>query len=128
MKNRIAICLAATLMLSYLAQSALRVGSSKAHGMLHGVVTDPSGAVIPRALVTISSGEFLQSASTDETGQYRFPGLAPGHYRVRITSTGFSAFKKAGLVLSPGYETEANAQLVIPASRQEITVTDRAQR
>jgi uncharacterized surface anchored protein len=93
--------------------------------MLHGIVTDPSGAVIPGASVIVSSGEYVQTVSTDETGQYTISGLAPGHYRVHIHSAGFSIFGSSGLVLSPGYETEADAQLSISPSRQVVTVSAR---
>ena len=72
----------------------------------------------------MSSGQFVRTLSTDETGQYAIPGLSPGHYRVQIHSAGFSTFEKAGLVLSAGYQTEADAQLSIRTAKQEITVTD----
>ena len=119
MNNRAIIFVAAGFMAAFLAHSAPRT----ANGTIHGIVTDPSGAVIPGASVIVSSGEFVQSVLTDETGQYTVAGLAPGHYRVHIHSTGFSIFGRSGLVLSAGYETEADAQLTISPSRQVVTVT-----
>jgi protocatechuate 3,4-dioxygenase beta subunit len=121
MNNRAIICVAAALMAAFLAHSAPRSHSIE-NGTLHGIVTDSSGAVIPGALVVVSSGDFVKSASTDEAGQYTFRGLAPGHYRVHIHATGFSIFGRSGLVLSAGYETEADAQLTINPSRQVVTV------
>jgi protocatechuate 3,4-dioxygenase beta subunit len=123
MNNRAIICLAAALMVAFLTQSALRAHSSTPSATLHGMVTDPSGAVIPGAAVIVASGEFVQTVSTDETGQYTVSGLPPGHYRVHVHSAGFSIFGSAGLVLAPGYETEADAQLTISPSRQVVTVT-----
>src|SRR6266852_4030591 len=64
----------------------------------HGMVTDPSGAAIPGAAVIVSSGEFVQSVSTDDAGQYRIGGLEPGYYRVHVRSAGFTAFNRTGLV------------------------------
>jgi hypothetical protein len=125
MKNRAMIYLAAALMATCLAQSAPRTQNAMAKGTLHGVVTDPSGAAIPSASVIVTNGNFVQSVSTDETGQYTVTGLAAGHYRVQIHSAGFSTLDRSGLVLSPGYETEADAQLTISAPRQEITVAAR---
>jgi hypothetical protein len=112
----------AALMAAFLAQSAPRVNSPMVNATLHGVVTDPSGAAIPGASVIVSSGEFVQTVSTDETGQYKVSGLAPGHYRVHIHANGFSIYGRSGLVLSAGYETEANAQLNISPARQVVTV------
>ena len=122
----LAAALIATFFFFFFAAAAILGSSSKTRAMLHGMVTDPSGAAIPGALVTVSSGELVHTVSTDESGQYVLPGLAPGHYSVWIHSTGFATFKKAGLVLSAGYETEGDAQLAISAQTQEITVTDRA--
>jgi hypothetical protein len=123
MNNRAIIYLAAALMAAFLAQSAPRAHSLVENGTLHGIVTDPSGAVIPGAAVIVSSGDSVQSVFTDETGQYTVAGLAPGHYRVHIHSAGFSIFGRSGLVLSAGYETEADAQLMISPARQVVTVT-----
>jgi len=86
------------------------------------MVTDPSGAAVPGATVIASSDDFVQNVSTDETGRYTLSGLAPGHYSVHIHAAGFSIFGRSGLVLSAGYETEANAQLTISPSRQVVTV------
>jgi hypothetical protein len=123
MKNRVMIYLAGAILVTFLAQSAPVTRSSTARGALHGIVTDPSGAAIPRASVIVSGDHFAQTVATDETGQYEVAGLRPGHYRVRVRSAGFDPFDRAGLVLSAGYETEADAQLAIRATRQEITVT-----
>ena len=123
MNNRAIACMAAALMAAFLAQSAPRVHSSAESGTLHGIVTDPSGAVIPGATVIVSSDDFVQSVSTDENGQYTVGGLAPGHYRVHIHSEGFSIFGRAGLVVSAGYETEADAQLTVSPSKQVVTVS-----
>ena len=125
MNKRAITFLAAALMAALLAQSAPRIHSSTENGTLHGVVTDPSGAAIPGATVIVSSGEFVQSVSTDETGQYTVSGLAPGHYRVHIHANGFSIYGRSGLVLSAGYETEADAQLIISPAKQVVTVRAR---
>jgi protocatechuate 3,4-dioxygenase beta subunit len=125
MNNRAIVFLAAALMAAFLAQSAPRVHSSVEGGTLHGMVTDPSGAAIPGATVIVSSGEFVRNVPTDETGRYTLSELAPGHYSVHIHAAGFAIFGRSGLVLSAGYETEANAQLTISPSRQAVTVSAR---
>jgi Carboxypeptidase regulatory-like domain len=123
MKNRVMIYFAGAILVTFLAQSAPVTRSSTASGALHGIVTDPSGAAIPRASVIVAGEGFAQSVATNEAGQYELAGLRPGHYRVEVRSAGFDPFEKDGLVLSAGYETEADAQLAIRATRQEITVT-----
>ena len=55
-----------------------------------GTVTDPSGGVVPSSRVTVhqlETGEERQTA-TGPNGQYRFVGLAAGHYEIRFESPG----------------------------------------
>jgi carboxypeptidase family protein len=122
MKIRMLVYLTAAVLVAFLALSAPGAQSGTAKGSLHGIVTDPSGAAIPGASVFVSDGHGEEEVATNETGQYTVPGLAPGHYRVQIHSAGFSAFEKSGLVISAGYETEGDAQLVLSAVKNEITV------
>lgn len=91
---------------------------------MHGIVTDPSGAVIPNATVLIAGPGYRQTIATNRQGVFVVAGLPAGEYRVRVQSAGFSAYFKSGLVAAPGYETEADAQLNIRPRRQEITVTE----
>ena len=102
----------------------LAPGNPPPGATMHGIVTDPSGAVIPHAVVLVAGPNFRQTISTDLRGAFTIAGLPAGEYRVRIQSAGFATFFKSGLVAAPGYETEADAQLNIGSSRQEITVTE----
>lgn len=61
----------------------------QARGVLHGTLTDPTGAGIPGALVTARSQTDAHTTYTDRDGRYRFAGLQPGRYRVTINVTGF---------------------------------------
>ena len=89
---------------------------------IHGNVTDPSGAVIPGAMVTISNSQWTLTVSTDDAGQYVVSGLAPGHYRVRVRFGGFAAFDKTNFVVAPAHETEVTAQLELREGRQVVSV------
>src|SRR5438477_10042564 len=75
-----------------LAQSALS-------GTIAGIVTDPSGAVLPGVTVEASSPaliEKLRTVVTDGEGQYRIVDLRPGVYTVTFTLAGFSTVKREG--------------------------------
>jgi hypothetical protein len=58
---------------------------------LNGTVTDPSGAVIPGATVTLTNPatKATKTATTSGSGFYNFTELAPGTYAVKVTATGF---------------------------------------
>ena len=104
--------------------SQLAPGNPPPGATMHGVVTDPTGAVIPNATVLIAGANFKETVVTDRQGAYLVTGLQGGEYKVRVQSTGFAIYFKAGLVASPGYETEANAELSIGQTKQEITVSE----
>lgn len=64
---------------------------SQQFSSLSGTVTDPSGAVIPGATVTIESVDrgFTREAITDEGGRYVFPQIQPGRFKVTAKASGF---------------------------------------
>src|SRR5581483_2609169 len=60
-------------------------------GDVAGTVTDPTGAVIPNASVTLKSLDTgaVQTTTTTAGGSYRFTLLKPGRYQVTANQTGF---------------------------------------
>ena len=66
---------------------------------LTGTVTDPSGAVIPRAQVLINdvATAVTRNIVTDNSGFYSAPNLLPGTYEVTVTAPGFGTQVRAGV-------------------------------
>jgi len=59
---------------------------------LKGTVTDPTGAAVPKAQVTVidvATG-ITHNVTTDSAGVYAAPNLQPGVYQVRVVAPGFS--------------------------------------
>ena len=70
---------------------------------LHGRVTDESGAVVPRATVTVTSEQTAaQSTTADGLGSYSFRNLPPGNYRVQASAPELSQPEPSAIVLKPG--------------------------
>jgi uncharacterized protein YfaS (alpha-2-macroglobulin family) len=66
-------------------------GAFNGRAEITGTVTDATGAVIPRASITlrwVSAGRFSQ-AQTDAAGQFTFAGVTPGRYEAEISAPGF---------------------------------------
>ena len=93
-------------------------------GSLTGTIRDVSGAVIPNATVkvtNIATGVEL-IRQTDETGNYNFPSLRSGTYRVTVMREGFSSGVTDNVVLSVGTTRRIDMGLNAGGSDQTVEV------
>ena len=115
MKN-ISIC---ALVVSYFALIAQAQTAS-----LRGTVTDPSGALVPCALVQLRGPGPEARATSDDKGQYAFATLTPGKYTIRVIAKGFTVGTKQGFdIASP---QTLDIQLTIEAESQVVNVEETA--
>ena len=93
-------------------------------GDVNGTVTDPSGAVVPGATVTLKNMDTntTQTTTTNGTGAYRFPFLKPGTYQVSVNQSGFQQVAST-VQVSVGQATTANVRLAVGQSSQTVEVT-----
>lgn len=113
---------------------------------LKGTVTDPSGAVIPGATLTIRSIDrgVSRQAATNENGEYQIPLLNPGVYEIGVEADGFRAQVMENTTLTVGqifvqnfelelgkvekrYVATAEAPLVEPERSQQSNTIERKQ-
>src|SRR5438128_3139821 len=73
-----------------------------ATGNIMGAVKDEQSGALPGALVTLKGVDATQTATTDNTGEFRFLNLAPGAYSLTISLPGFKTFVRDGLVVAVG--------------------------
>jgi hypothetical protein len=101
------------------------VSSAQQPGEIFGKVTDTSGAIMPGVNVTLTSPVLLQSqtATTSETGSYRFPQLPIGLYTVKFELPGFRTVVREGIRIEIGFNAQINAQLEVSAVQESVTVT-----
>ncbi len=91
---------------------------------LHGTVTDPSGALVPGALVQLRGPGPELRATSDDKGQYSFAALQPGKYTIRVIAKGFTVGQKQGFdIASP---QTLDIQLTIEADSQVVNVEETA--
>ena len=78
-----------------------------------GVVTDPSGAVVPGASVTITQPATGRTnmATTSSGGTYEVRYLFPGEYTVEASATGFGTERRTGVVLQTGQQARLDFSL-----------------
>jgi hypothetical protein len=97
-------------------------------GVVHGVVTDESGALVPGAKVTVSNAAGpVKSAIAGNDGSYSVAGLVAGTYTVQATLPGFQQIKPASINLAGSTPTATlDLQLTVAAEKQEVTVQENA--
>jgi Carboxypeptidase regulatory-like domain/TonB-dependent Receptor Plug Domain len=94
-------------------------------GSIVGFVTDSSGAVVPGVKVTIKNegtGE-SRTVSTDSSGHYAIPNLAPTAYTMTAEATGFQKFESTHNVLGSNSTISIDAKLTLGAATQTVEVT-----
>jgi carboxypeptidase family protein len=95
------------------------------NGQFTGIVTDPTGAAIANAKVTVANiGTNLSvTATTDQTGLYKFNELPVGTYRIIAEAQGFKTTTNSDLVLSAGSIQRVDFKMQIGETREVIEVT-----
>ena len=99
--------------------------SAQSTATLQGTVTDPQGAVVSNAKVTVRSQATgaERTAQTDAEGNYQFAALPPGLYRVEVQAQGFQAQAASDLSVEVARTVVQNFQLTVGSVTQEVTVT-----
>src|SRR5487761_77732 len=95
---------------------------------LSGSVTDASGAVIPRAKVSIKNVAtgVVRSAAADQAGFYSAPNLLPGTYDITASAPGFNTEVQTGITLTVGSQQVLNMTLQVGKVSQTIQVSSQA--
>ncbi|MGA8762087.1 MAG: TonB-dependent receptor, partial [Candidatus Sulfotelmatobacter sp.] len=93
-------------------------------GSISGVVTDPSGAVVPGASVVATNNQtgVKTMVTTDAKGFYSLPALAIGTYDVQVSETGFKSYTKTGLVIDANSALRVDAALQVGSINEKIEV------
>ncbi len=94
-------------------------------GVITGTVTDPSGAAIPGATVTLinEATDVQRVATTNEAGLFRFGFADVGSYTLRVSAKGFANYEIQKLILTVGQTVTNDVQMELAkAAVQTITV------
>src|SRR5262249_647651 len=85
--------LVAVFALALLAVTAISTEAQSFTGSISGTITDPAGAVIPNATVTLTAVDTgrTRTATTNSAGEYNFASLPPGAYKIRVEAKSFSS-------------------------------------
>ena len=94
-------------------------------GIISGRVTDPTGAVVPGAQITVTQTDTNVDnvSETNSEGLFRVPSLRDGPYKVTVTATGFKKAVREGFSLRIGENLNVELTLDVGAVTETIQVT-----
>ncbi|HTM51647.1 MAG TPA: carboxypeptidase regulatory-like domain-containing protein [Bryobacteraceae bacterium] len=97
-------------------------------GTIYGVVRDPSEAAVAGAAVTVRNvnTNYIRSAQTTSDGDYRFPSLPLGSYRLTVEHPGFGAFTQEGITLQVDQQARVDVTLKVGAVSEKVVVSAEA--
>jgi len=95
--------------------------------ILSGYVTDPKGAAIPYAVVSLINQKTYdyRSISASFEGFYEFKDVQPGEYTLKFEGGGFEAREMRDIAVSNGGELRRDASLALPSVNEVVTVGEK---
>ena len=111
------------LLLTLLVSATSALYAQAVNGTIVGNVTDASGAAVPAAKVTVTEMKtgVGRTGETNDSGNFVFPNMEPGTYRVSVERTGFRTAVKEGVDLL--VNTTARADLILQPGQVNESVT-----
>ena len=103
---------------------AVQVSGQVNTASLTGLVTDPAGAVVPNASVTVKNKatDVESSATTDSSGYYTFASLPVGTYTLTIELSGFKKAVHENINLEVGQKARIDASLEVGSVSESVVV------
>ncbi len=93
-------------------------------GAVTGTITDPTGAVVPGAMVTLANTQtgVQKTAQTNSSGIYRFDFIVIGTYNLTVSARGFAEYEWDGLIITVGQTVTHNIALELGKTGTVVTV------
>ena len=99
-------------------------GQAVAVAQVSGSVTDPSGAGIPNASVSMTETDkqLVRSTVSDATGSYTLANLPVGPYRLEVKAPAFKDYVQTGIVLQVNNNIQVNVPMQVGSATERIEV------
>src|SRR5581483_9398420 len=122
--GRVAILLT----LSFLIFSTPLAQAQAVFGSIFGTVTDPSGAAVPNAKVTVTDTNkgTSEETTTNDAGNYSVTHLIPDNYSVRFEAQGFKVTEEKNIPVSADASARVDGQFQVGSSSESVEVTSEA--
>ncbi|MFN7930237.1 MAG: TonB-dependent receptor [Blastocatellia bacterium] len=113
------------LLLCVLALTALTALGQEFRATLNGRVTDPAGASVPNATITVRNNATNENVTvtTNGEGNYTAPFLRPGVYTINVEASGFKKYTRDNQELQVSQTATVNIALEVGGANETVTVT-----
>jgi len=127
MSNRSAFAVTLATILVFVSSTAARA-QVVTLAQLNGTVTDPSGAVVANAAITLTESDTnrVYTTTTNTAGNYLIPNVPPGRYELSAESAGFAKYTRSGVVLTVGQAATINVTLTLQGVTEAVKITGEA--
>src|SRR2546421_5109527 len=100
------------------------LAQQRASAGIYGSVVDSQGAIIPGAKVALLhvSTNQVRNTTTDQTGEFLFPLLPVGEYRITVEQPGFKRYEQTGLLLQVNDNVKVDVRLEVGELSTAMTV------
>lgn len=97
---------------------------AQANSEITGIVTDPTGAVVAGATITLTdpSTGAMHTTTTGSTGLYDIPGLNPSDYNLKVAAPGFQTFIQTGIVINTSAIARVDIRLTVGTEATTVMV------
>jgi len=104
---------------------SLVVRAQSTNSTILGTVTDPSGAVVPKAQVELRSMStaWTMAVTAGTDGSFRFPNVQDGAYELHVSFKGFSDFVQRGIAVNINESVNVPVKLQVGAATQTVEVS-----
>src|SRR5580700_4604169 len=122
---RMPVRTASSLLLAAMAFSVSVTAHAQFRASIQGTVTDPTGALIPNAQVTLTDNgtNATQTSTSNSDGVYNFAQLAPDHFTITATAAGFTKKVLQNVTIIPEQANSINIQLALGESSTTVNVS-----
>src|ERR1700678_467436 len=115
-----------SLLLTLLLAAISPYAKAQEAGSLRGQVLDPTGAVVPDAVITLSQDGKVTTTRSGQDGVYLFRALPAGTYSLSVDSQGFALSSKIVVSIRSGQSRQLNLSLAIAVEQQNVQVNDQS--
>jgi hypothetical protein len=101
----------------------LTLHAQEFRGTITGLVSDASGAVVPNAIVVVTSPEQTYRAMTTGKGDFTIPLVQPGQYSVSVEAAGFKKSEKSGVIVDVSEKLALTFTLNVGSAEETVSVS-----